>query len=336
MSRVLVIYTGGTFGMQASTEGLQPSAGIGERLKRVTAELDDLPDYEVEELDHLIDSSNLRPADWQVMAARLMARWEAFDGFVLIHGTDTMAYSASALSFLLAGINKPVILTGSQIPLGQVRNDATANFVASLQWAADKRISEVCIAFGNRLLRGNRARKLASMAFTAFDSPNLPHLGTVGIRRELLNETLLTPDEPAFVAPDFEPLAVAQLLLYPGIGASQVKAILDEPRLKAVVLLSYGAGNPPDADAELMAVLEAAISRGVVIVNVTQCLTGGVAQGAYASAAKLNQMGVIPGADMTAESAFAKLHCLLAQGVEGEALKALMQQSLAGELTLKH
>jgi L-asparaginase len=337
MSRpILIIYTGGTIGMMPSDEGYVPMPGLHEQLMRLldNRNSDPLPAYELIEFDQLIDSANLTPDHWQQMAQVLAERWDHYAGFVLLHGTDTLAYTASALSFMLAGINKPVILTGSQIPLAQLRNDALDNLVTAMLLAANPSISEVCICFNGRLLRGNRSVKVSSSGFDAFDSPSFPWLAKVGIEIELQPSLLLPAGIPDFRLASFDADAVAVLPLYPGIGAHIAEAILAGPAIRALVLQSYGAGNPPDANQALMRVLADASQRGITLLNITQCARGGVSQGTYASGAALNRIGVIPGSDLTLEAAFAKLQVLIANGFSGDALHSALQEPLCGECSV--
>ncbi|WP_428034108.1 asparaginase [Amphritea sp.] len=331
--KILIIYAGGTIGMQASANGYVPVAGFEQQLRAQLSGPGDaqLPAFEVLELEQLIDSSNLQPHHWTVLGGIIRAHWSQYDGFILLHGTDTMAYTASMLSFMLQGMDKPVIVTGSQIPLAQLRNDARDNLLTSMMFVAAYDIPEVCICFNGRLLRGNRASKLKSSALDAFDSPNYAWLGEAGIHIELHAERLLRHGRSDFNVPDFNPDALVVLPIYPGISAGIVRDLLSRPVVKGVVLHTYGAGNPPDANGELMAELENAVRRGVIIVNVTQCLQGQVSQGAYATGATLNRIGVIPGSDLTLEAAFTKLHFLLATQ-SADRVKELMLQSLCGEM----
>lgn len=333
-AKVLVLHTGGTIGMSGSPEGYRPMAGFGEVLRQTLRGCTGagMPAFKVIELDSLIDSANLQPANWVTIAEALLMRWEAFDGFVVLHGTDTMAYTASALSFMLRGTDKPVILTGSQIPLVAPRSDAAENLQAAMMLAARPSIREVCICFGRRLLRGNRASKLRSTGFDAFDTPNYPWLAEIGIDIALHPERLLPAAPRAFCAPAFDAQAVAVLHIYPGISARIVDAVLDSPAVRGLILRCYGVGNAPDADAELMAALARAVARGIVVVNTTQCLDGSVAQGAYATGAALDRIGVVAGGNMTLEAAFTKLHVLLASGGTVAELRERFAESLCGEL----
>jgi L-asparaginase len=335
--RVLILYTGGTIGMVPSDQGYVPMSGLSQRLEQQLQgrALESLPAYEVLEFEQLIDSSNLVPADWSRIGGYLQQHWDQYDGFVVLHGTDTMAYTASALSFMLQGINKPVLVTGSQIPLAEVRSDALDNLITSLLLATRDDIHEVCILFNGRLLRGNRSVKCNSTGFDAFDSPNLPWLGRIGINMDIDVGRLLTSHNrspiPEFYIPVFDPNAVAVLTLYPGITAAIVQSILTTDGLKALIIQSYGVGNPPDSNQALMQLLEDACERGMVVVNLTQCYRGPVVQGAYATGAVLNKIGVTGGSDLTLEAAFAKLHYLLASGVDTDDIRQQMATPVCGE-----
>lgn len=331
--RVLVLHTGGTIGMAASADGFRPMAGFGEVLRRRLAAGSGaaLPECEVIELGELIDSANLQPAHWRAIAEALIARWEDYDGFVVLHGTDTMAWTASALSFMLHGTDKPVILTGAQIPLLTPRSDAPGNLETALLLAAEGDLREVGLYFGGRLFRGNRSSKLKTDRFDAFGSPNFPPLAEVGIGIDIHRTRLLSARRREFSVPRFDPEAVAVLTVYPGIPARMVAAVTDAPRLRGVVLRSYGVGNVPDADPRLIDALGAAVARGVVVVNVTQCAEGSVAQGTYATGVALERAGVVAGGDMTLEAAFAKLHFLAARGDAPAAIREQMGRALCGE-----
>jgi len=333
--RILVVYSGGTIGMVSSADGYVPAAGFQDRLQsRLASRQSQLPGFDLVELDRLIDSANLVPGDWAGIARVLVSAWEDYDGFVVLHGTDTMAYTASALSYLLAGCNKPVILTGAQIPLGHPRTDALDNIITSLLMAATPAISEVCICFHGRLLRGNRARKLKTAELDAFDSPNLPWLGQAGTGIELRHDLLLPAGCPDFRIPEFQPSAVAVLPLFPGIDGTLAEAMLSRPGLRALILQSYGAGNAPDTNAGLIAAMGQGIAAGITLVNLSQCPYGAVSQGAYATGSALAALGVLPGADLTPEAAFAKLHWLIASGASGQELRNGFMNPRAGDLTL--
>ncbi len=343
-SRVLIIYTGGTIGMWPSESGYVPQGGFNElleqRLNKVS--ISALQPFDIIELDKLIDSSNIVPADWATLAELIALHYDKYDGFVILHGTDTMAYTASALSFMLRDLSKPVILTGSQIPLAQPRTDATNNLLNAIEFAREPDNQEVCICFDGQLLRGNRAKKVNTSSLRAFASPNYAVLGQSGIQIKLLDNSTKSTEQTKntprgtsqFKMPDCSTEHVAQLHLYPGINDAQLESILDNPDIKGVIMMSYGAGNPPDNNQCLMSLLELANSRGVVIVNLTLCHSGQVIQGSYATGARLNQLGVIPGADMTIEAAYTKLLFLLATETDVEHIKNLMSFPLCGEMTL--
>ncbi len=330
--RLLVVHTGGTIGMVPGAHGLEPANGFEALMRqRLGERLDTLPAFELVELAPLIDSAELLPAQWRTIADAVVTRYDEYDGFVVLHGTDTMAYTASALSFMLQGLDKPVIVTGSQIPLSRARNDAEGHLLAALALAAHEKIHEVGLYFNGRLLRGNRAVKVDASALAAFDSPNYPPLGEVGIDIRLREDLLLPVASRAFTLPAFDNTAVAVLRLFPGIGSALLQAVLSQPGLKALILQSYGVGNAPVTAPGLLETLEAAVAQGTLVVNLTQCPRGAVAASTYATGSALAQAGVIGGADLTVEAAFAKLHWLLAMGNTPAQAAALMQRPLCGE-----
>jgi len=331
-ARILVIHTGGTIGMVPTDQGLAPAAGF-ERLMRTRLgeRLETLPSFDLIELTPLIDSAELSPEHWNLIAAPIMARYADYDGFVVLHGTDTLAYTASALSFLLSGLDKPVILTGSQLPLSSARNDAENHLLAVLELAGRREINEVCVFFDGHLLRGNRSVKVDASAMAAFDSPGFPHLGEVGIGIDLRRDLLLAAGKPAFTPLDFDPAAVSVLRIFPGIRTTLVQAALSQPGLRALILQTYGVGNAPVGNQALLETLEAATSRGTVIVNISQCGRGAVNSGTYATGSALERAGVIAGADLTLEAAFAKLHWLVARGDTPAEIAAAMQRPFCGE-----
>ncbi|MDX5977130.1 asparaginase domain-containing protein [Vreelandella alkaliphila] len=334
MPRVLMLYTGGTIGMQPSPHGYVPCAGLAERLTAHLAmgDADRLPSFDVLEMQPLIDSAELMPDAWNRLVAQLESHWQTYDGFVVLHGTDTMAYSAAALSFMLGALNKPVIFTGAQIPLGEPRSDALNNLVSALQLVANSATPcEVSLVFHDRLLRGNRARKVRTQGLDAFDSPNFPWLAELGIAISYPQPSALLSGRPDFSPIEVDDEAVAILPLYPGMSLRRAKALLADERLKGLILHSYGVGNPPSFEGELLTALTAANERGAALLNVTQCAQGEVVQGAYATGAALNQAGVIAGGDITLEAAVAKLTVLLGRGMSGPALRRALSGSLRGE-----
>lgn len=321
--------------MHRGPRGFEPRQGyLAELLSRMPELADpSMPEITLVEWGPLLDSADNRPADWQRMAHEIGAHYDDIDGVVLLHGTDTMAYTSSALSFLLEGLGKPVIITGSQVPLAEVRSDARENLVASLQLAARTDLYEVCVHFSGHVLRGCRATKVSASGFDAFESPNEAPLGQVGVDISLRAEALRPPQPGPLIVPHIEDVTVASLRLFPGIDARFVRHVLQEP-LQGLVLETFGTGNAPSRDPELLAALEEAAARGVVIVNITQCLRGRVDMGGYATGAALQDAGVVGGADMTPEAALSKLIYLLGRGHAPEIVRALMQRDLRGELTV--
>jgi len=267
------------------------------------------------------------------IARDLAANYDKYDGFVVVHGTDTMAYTASALPFMLHGLGKPVVITGSQIPLCEIRNDARENLITSLMIAADYAIPEVCLYFGGKLLRGCRSVKVSASGFAAFDSPNFPPLGTVGIDIDV-NWELVRKSKRAqqLKVQELAAPVVSALRLFPGISPELVRNVL-RPPLQGLVLEAYGVGNGPDQDTAFIDALTEATKRGVVIVDCTQCLEGRVDLAEYAAGSALARAGVISGSDMSAEAALAKLYYLFSRGDGPEKVKREMQRDLCGELT---
>jgi L-asparaginase len=334
--RVYVVYAGGTIGMRATEAGYAPVPGY---LSAAVAGVPELVEAEVPELlvnEHapLLDSANARPADWLAIARDIAARarTDEFDGFVVLHGTDTMAYTASALAFLLRGLGRPVVVTGAQIPIGVLRSDGRQNLLTAVLVAARADVREVCLVFGSRILRGCRAVKESASGFEAFSSPNLPPLGSAGVEIALDPARLQTPEPGGVRLPDALDAPVRLLRLYPGMPADLLRAALAPPA-RGLVLEAYGAGNLPDRDPELLAALAEGAARGVVVVAVSQCLDGRVDLGAYAASAPLVAAGAVGGLDLTTEAAYAKLVVLLSEGHPPSEVRTLMTRDLCGELT---
>ncbi len=269
--RIYVAYTGGTIGMKRVDGSYAPSPGYLPELLAAMPELQDprMPEYVLSEYEPLLDSANMSPADWVMIARDIASRDAEYDGFLVLHGTDTMAYTSSALAFLLQGLRKTVVVTGSQIPMSEIRNDAHENVITGLMIAADSGIPEVCLSFGGRILRGCRSIKADAEGLVAFDSPNFPALGTVGISIDVQRTFVLPPASEAMVTvPNLEPPVVGAVRLFPGIRAELLANVL-RPPLAGLVLEAYGAGNGPDRDHAFLEALTEASARGVVVVVCT-------------------------------------------------------------------
>ncbi len=323
--------------MRASRDGYVVEPGSLEVQMEQMPELEhpEVPEYTIHEYQPLLDSSNIMPDDWFEIAQDIATNHEGYDGFVVLHGTDTMAYTSSALAFMLEGLRKPVILTGAQIPLCELRSDGRENLITSMMMAANYPIPEVCLYFGNRLFRGCRSVKVHADSFDAFLSPNYPPLGEVGVDIEI-NWSLVRPQPEAdsrLRIQRMQPPSVGALRLFPGISAQVLGNIL-QPPLQGLVLEAFGVGNGPDRDSDFLAALKSATDRGVVIVDCTQCLYGAVDLDDYATGAALARAGVISGYDMTTEAALAKLFYLFSAGYAAEEVKAKMGEDLRGEVSV--
>ena len=332
--RVYIAYTGGTIGMKPSDNGFTPEAGyFAEQINKLPElAYPDMPEIVVHEYDNLIDSSNVTPDDWYRISEDIKSVYEDFDGFIVLHGTDTMAYTASALSFMLEDLSKPVIVTGSQIPWSQMRTDARDNLITSLLLASQYDIPEVSLYFHNRLYRGNRARKVDATGFHAFQSPNFPALVKVGSQIQVNQKILLKdPSKPLKINKITHPKVVV-LSLFPGFSADMLEAVLNSG-IQGMVLMTYGMGNAPCNDMKFLNLLAAANHAEIIIVNCTQCLKGCVDMSSYETGQELLRCGVISGFDMTPEATLTKLSYLLSSDCSITEIKQKMQISLRGELS---
>lgn len=339
-SSILIIYTGGTIGMKtdAETGALVPFdfSGIYEEfpsLKRLNV------DIEVYTMDPVIDSSNVSPANWLTLARLIRDNYARYDGFVVLHGTDTMSYTASAISFLLENLSKPVVFTGSQIPIGVLRTDGRENLITAIEIAGAQldgrpEVPEVSLYFQNQLFRANRTTKRSAEALSAFRSYNYPPLAEVGVN--------IAYNLPAIRRPEEYPreLRIATRLsggielikLFPGLDERILRAMLSAPGLRAVVLETFGAGNAPTSE-WFIRVLEEAIGRGIILLNITQCGGGQVSMGLYDTGLRLQRIGALCGYDMTTEAAVTKLMYVLGLGLGTEETRELLRVPLRGEFT---
>ncbi|KAF3311730.1 hypothetical protein TWF173_008008 [Orbilia oligospora] len=362
-SRVLIIMTGGTICMRRSPDGYIPAEGFldsclairpsfndNSPMKELVARTDTGEEkvlkslrtpltsyrkkirYCVLEFNPLLDSSSINAKGWKKIAFTIYNNYKEFDAFIVLHGTDSLAYTSSALSFMLQNLGKPVILTGSQTPMTELQNDATDNLLGSLLIAGHFMIPEVCLFFNHELYRGNRATKVNATAFAAFQSPNFPPLATVGINTTARWDLITRPNViEKFRVEENLDAQVACLRIFPGILPEMVEGVLNLKNLKGLVLETFGAGNLPE-DERLLQVLGEACRRGIIIVNVTQCLTGTVSP-LYAPGTALGRAGVVFGHDLTSEAALTKLIWLLGKNLTDTQIRFQMSHSLRGELT---
>jgi len=340
-NRVLLIYTGGTIGMDRNDEtgALQPF-----RFDRLVSRVPELArvkaDVDTFQFDPPIDSSDMRPKLWADLVKLIADRYDRYDGFVILHGTDTMAYTASALSFMLENLTKPVILTGSQLPINQLRTDGKENLLTSIEIATAKYrngraiVPEVCIYFHGALLRGNRTTKQAADEFAAFESFNYRHLADVGVNIIYHNGHVLTPYFDRPMRPHFAMDSnVVVFTLFPGICEENVRHMLSAPSLRGIVMRTFGSGNAPHLPWLIDAIRDAN-ERGIVVVNISQCMAGKVEMRRYDAGIQLQQAGVVSGKDSTVESAITKLMFLQAHHDDADQVRLLMQRSIRGEISI--
>lgn len=340
--KILIIYTGGTIGM-----GKDPLTGVLEPLdfnhlvssmpefKLIQAEID------VRKFDPPIDSSDMDPMRWAEIVSMIANNYNDYDGFVILHGTDTMAYTSSALSFMLENLTKPVILTGSQLPIGELRTDGKENLMTAIEIASAKdengrpMVPEVCIFFNGKLIRGNRAIKINAEGFHAFESFNHPHLCDVGINFQYHKHHILTPDYDKPMIPHLrlDPNVIV-FSLFPGIQDNIVRHVMESPDLRGIVMRTFGSGNAPHAP-WIMRLLDEAAHRGVNIVNISQCLTGSVEMERYGAGFQLKTAHVISGHDSTVEAMVTKMMYLQGRYDDNRKVREMLKQSLAGEITLQ-
>ena len=336
MNKVLIIYTGGTIGMINDANGMLVPFSF-DQIKDNVPELSRLNyQLDVHSFNPVIDSSNMDAEVWKTLAELIYKNYDSYDGFVILHGSDTMAFTASALSFMLENLGKPVILTGSQLPIGEIRTDAKENLITALQIAAKKEndialVPEVCIYFDAQLFRGNRAIKYNSEKFEAFRSPNYPVMAEAGVHLQFNSNYILdNPSEELILHTNFN-ANIGVLKLYPGITVEAVEAIT-ESKVDAIILETFGSGNACTTSWFLDS-LRRAINAGKLIVDISQCKKGSVQLGKYETSRTLQSMGVLSGFDLTFEATVTKLMFVLGLGVSKEKMRKMMETSLRGELT---
>lgn len=339
--RILIIYTGGTIGMKQQADGLAPCTDLTAEILQMpelgSAFHEEPPHLDTLTYDPLLDSSDMTPAVWMKLASDIETHYDRYDGFVVLHGTDTLAYTSSALSYFVQRSGKPVVVTGAQLPFGFPRSDAHNNLISALEVACTMppALARVCVVFGSRILQGNRATKVSARAYDAFDSPRFPAMGRIGISIDY-NRTESLPERAmshALVTPPEN--AVVLLRLYPGFSPSLLTSVCSLDGVSALVLEAYGAGNGPSNDKKFIDAVRQAVDAGVAVVVVPQPLDGVVRMRSYAAGSALAGAGAISGRDMTTEAALTKLYFLVAEGLDRPAIDAAIHVPLEGEISLR-
>lgn len=334
--KVCILYTGGTIGMVPTDEGYAPKKGYFLSLLDEIAQLryEDMPQWDLVEFDPLLDSSDVSVDEWNAIGRAISDRYDSYDGFVVLHGTDTMAYTASALSFMLQGLGKPVVLTGSQIPMCQVRSDGRDNIINSLLIASQGIANEVSIFFAGNLIRGNRATKTSADDLIAFTSPSYPPLATVGIDIKYSKRALSMPEQAGeFTLKELDHVPIAVLKLFPGMRFDLFEPLVSQ-NIRAVILEAFGSGNIPSRDSALVDSIRRATESGALIAVCSQCYHGTARLGAYAASGKLKDFGAVSCLDMTTEAAVAKLYYLYSLNMEKGALSRALETNLRGEISI--
>ena len=334
--KILIINTGGTIGMVRTENGYAPKQAALENELRQIRDLSspDMPKWDLIEFDPLLDSTNIRFTQWNQIADTVAGNYDAYDGFVVLHGTDTLSYSASALSFMLEGLDKPVVFTGSQIPLCELRSDGKDNLITSMMIAADGIVREVCLCFGNTLLRGNRSIKYSADGMMAFTSPNFPDLARAGIEIEYrpMEKRPDTDDAGGLRVTEMKDCRLAVIKVFPGISFDLFAPVVHD-KLDGLILETFGKGNIPGYSKALISLISDACRRGITVAVITQCPQGTISLGAYEAGSELLKVGAANGHDMTTEAAVTKLSYLLSKGLSPDEIHRLMETDLRGELT---